>query len=85
MNEDDLLIHYSVLFSSYGMRFHGGLISKKTHSGNVARKAKEIISDVKADLMNKMQKWGVKPKDLIAFDVYYFKDKEEVGIFNFKK
>ena len=76
-------VHYTATFKGTKMRFHGETFIDRVKQVDISRETNKIVSKVKDVLIGKMKDWGFVPKDLIAFEIYYFDNGKEINIFSF--
>ena len=70
--------YYSVKFVGEDLRFHGYFKTSWSDLETVKEKARESISE-------KMKEWGFDGSQLEKFEIYTYRDDDEIIIFEWRK
>ena len=70
--------YYSVKFIGEDLRFHGYFKTSWSDLETVKEKARESISE-------KMKEWGFDGSQLEKFEIYTYRDDDEIIIFEWRK
>ena len=70
--------HYSAKFEGECIRFHGYFSTAWTDLEKVKAKAREHLSE-------KMKEWGFDGSQLEKFEIYTYRDSDEISLFTWEK